>query len=206
MNKFEKTYGYPFCQPGDIFFARGTGRLAKMIRWAQRARGEPESWANHMGGITKPGYLVPPTNDICSLATATEALWHIKEHVWWDAHAKDQGYAIAVFRPRNFTGNEGVNRVVENWRTRTGEKYGWWRLGTFLAEKLTGLPVTRLHFQNRRIVCSNHIAIGLSKDAISFNDHDPNELDPDEGMDYAIASPEEFKFIGRCIVPAPTFR
>ena len=193
--------GYPFAQPGDIFFTRGTDTLGRLIRWAERSKGEDQSWANHMGGITKPGYLVPPAGRISALATATESLWTVKEHVWWEAHKKNQGYAVALFRPRLYSGNEGVERVIANWRTRTGNKYGWWRLTTFLGERLTGIPFTKMHFQDARVVCSNHIALGLAEDNIRFNDHDPNEMDPDEGMDYAAFYTEHFAFIGWAVVP-----
>jgi hypothetical protein len=197
----DRAPGYPFAQPGDIYFTRGTNPLGRLIRWAEQSKGERPSWCNHMGGITKPGYLIPPAGRISTLATATEALWKVEEHVWWEAHKKNQGYAVAVFRPRHYSGDEGVERVVADWRSRTGNGYGWWRLLTFLGEKLTGIPLTRLHFQDVRVVCSNHIAHGLEEDGIHFNDHDPNELDPDEGMDYCAGKPEEFKFVGWGIVP-----
>ena len=197
--------GYPFGQPGDIFFCRGTNRLARLIRWAERSVGEKESWANHVGGVVSPGYLIPPTKRITALASVSEALWHTEHHVWWEAHQNEQGYAIAVFRPRQFSGNEGVNRVVQNWLSRTGNSYGWWRLLTFLGEKLTAgkIPFTKLHFQDSYVVCSNHIAEGLEKDFIRFNGQNPHQMDPDEMYDYCISHPEEFKFIGWGIVPGP---
>jgi hypothetical protein len=197
--------GYPYAQPGDIYFARGTASLSKAIRWVERSKGEDESWANHVGGILTPGYLVPPANQVTSLAIATESLWHIEENVWWHRHRHEQGYAVAVFRPRNYSGNEGVKRATDNWSARRGQRYGWWRMGTFLGERLTGglIPFSKLHFSKTRVVCSNHIALGLEEDNIRINDHDPNELDPDEFMDYSIAhESDEFKFIGQAIVPA----
>ena len=197
--------GYPFCQPGDVFFARGTATLGKLIRWAERSKGEDESWANHVGGILTPGYMVPPTDKVTSLAVATESLWHVEENVWWKRHKHEQGYSVAVFRPRNYSGNEGVERVLDNWRRRLGERYGWWRIGTFLGEKLTGglIPFSKLHVSKTRVVCSNHILIGLEKDGIGVNNHDPNEIDPDEFLDYSIEhEADEFKFIGQAIVPA----
>ena len=200
---------YPFAQPGDIYFARGTGTLGKLIRWAEREPGEPESWANHVGGITTPGYLVPPAGKITALAKATESLWHIEENVWWDRHQNEQGYSVAVFRPRNYRGDIGVDNVVSNWRSREGQRYGWWRMATFLGEKLTRgtIPFSKLHVSKTRVVCSNHILIGLSQDGIYVHlngggPSDPNEIDPDEFLDYAIAKPEEFKFIGQATVPA----
>jgi len=197
-------FTYLFAQPGDIVFARGTALLGRLIRWAEQSKGEGESWANHVGGVTKPGYLVPPANKVTALASVSEALWHVEENVWWDRHSHEQGYAVAVFRPRLFSGNEGVDRVVENWRRRTGNGYGWWRLLTFLGEKLTGglIPFSKLHFQDARVVCSNHIALGLEKDGIHINEHDPNELDPDEFLDYVLSEPEKFQFVGQTIVPA----
>jgi hypothetical protein len=199
----DKGPGYPFAQPGDIFFTRGVDTLGKLIRWAEREKDEAESWANHVGGITEPGFLVPPVGRITALARASEALWKIKDHIWWNAHNKNQGYAVAVFRPRRFNGNDGVERVVNDWRSRTGNTYGWWRLFTFLLERLTSLPFTKLHYQDTRIVCSNHIALGLEKDGIRINNHDPNELDPDEFLDYCASHPEEFQFVGWGIVPGP---
>ena len=195
---------YPFVQPGDIFFTRGTGYLARAIRWAQRMQGEPETWANHVGGVTSPGYLVPPRDKVGPRAKVSEALWRTMHHHWWDAHKDEQGYAVAAYRPRHFTGNEGVNRVVENWVSRTDDRYGWWRLFTYLIEKISAgkIPATKLHFKKDRMVCSNHIAIGLVKDGIHINDHDPQELDPDEMQDYCATHPEEFKFIGQATVPA----
>jgi hypothetical protein len=211
MAKLHHAPSYPFAQPGDIFFARGTGTMGRMIRWAEREKGEDESWANHVGGILTPGYLVPPTNHVTSLAQATESLWRVEENVWWERHKHEQGYSVAVFRPRNYSGNEGVERVLADWRSRKGKKYGWWRLGTFLGEKLSEvasfglfrIPFTKLHFQDVRVVCSNHILHGLEEDNIGVNDHDPNEIDPDRFMDYCIAhEADEYKFVGQAIVPA----
>lgn len=196
---------YPFAQPGDVIFARGHGLLSRLIRWAERSKGESESWANHVGGVTTPGYLVPPQNRITALAKVSESLWTVDENVWWERHGLEEGYTVAVFRPRHFTGNEGVQRVVENWRSRTGNKYGWWRLFGFLGERLTGglIPFTKLFFKDDRIVCSNHVLLGLATDGIKIDtdDGDPHRLDPDEFCDYCIAHPEEFKFIGQATVP-----
>lgn len=211
MDKFGgRAPSYPFAQPGDIFFARGTGTMGSLIRWAERSKGESESWANHVGGVLTPGYLVPPAQGIRALAETTESLWHVEENVWWDRHKHEQGYSVAVFRPRNYSGNAGVERVLDDWHSRKGQRYGWWRLGTFLGEKLSEtasfglfkIPFSKLHFQDVRGVCSNHIAVGLEKDGIPINDHDPKELDPDEFCDYCTAEPENFKFVGQAIVPA----
>jgi cell wall-associated NlpC family hydrolase len=42
-------------QPGDIFFTRGTGFLAKAIRFFTRNIGEQRSRVNHVGIVAKEG-------------------------------------------------------------------------------------------------------------------------------------------------------
>ena len=176
--------------------------LSRSIRWAERSKDEAESWPNHTGGVTKAGYFVPPDSGKHNLAWVSESLWTIKHHEWWGAHRKEQGYAIAVFRPR-LVNNQNVTDIVDNWLSRTGNKYGWWRLFTFLGEKLTNgkIPFTKLHRKDDvRQVCSNHMAEGMEHGGVTFGER-PAELDPDDGMDYCMSHPDEFKFVGWTIVP-----
>lgn len=37
--------------PGDLIFVRGKSIVSHLIRWAERRRGEKESWASHICGI-----------------------------------------------------------------------------------------------------------------------------------------------------------
>ena len=50
--------------PGDIVFERSESRLGRAIRWFTRRPGEPETWANHVGLVLKPGWII-------------EALWSV---------------------------------------------------------------------------------------------------------------------------------
>jgi hypothetical protein len=132
---------------------------------------------------------------------ASEALWTIKHHFWWDHYRKQQGTAVAVFRPLGLDESQR-NAMIDNWLSRTGQRYGWWRLFTFLGEKGTAgiIPFTALHFQDTRVVCSNHIGLGAEKAGLWLGDQ-PNMLDPNEAMDYCDDHPKEYKFVGWGIVP-----
>ena len=50
--------------PGDIVFERSESWIGKAIRWFSRRPGEPATWANHVGLIFKPGWII-------------EALWSV---------------------------------------------------------------------------------------------------------------------------------
>jgi len=194
----------PFCHPGDIYFTRSTALLGRAIRWAETDKGESNAWANHVGGVTSYGYLIPPTDAQAGehqLAMVSEALWHIKHHFFWDHYKNQQGTAVAVFRP-TYVSAEQKNVMITDWLSRTGQRYGWWRLFTFLGEKLTAgiIPFSRLHFQDTRVVCSNHIGLGAEKINMWLGDQ-PNMLDPDEAMDFMESDKKHFEFIGWSIIP-----
>ena len=200
MGRFGEAPGHPFCHPGDIYFTRSTALLGRAIRWAETDKDEAKTWANHVGGVTTYGYLIPPYGtEPRQLAMVSEALWHIKHHFFWDHYEKQQGTAVAVFRPLGVTQSQ-KDEMIQDWLSRTGQRYGWWRLLTFLGEKLTTISFTKLHFQNSRVVCSNHIGLGAEKILLFLGDQ-PNMLDPDEAMDYAWANPKQYEFIGWGIVP-----
>lgn len=192
----------PFGVPGDIFFTRGLGGLAGAIRWAEQEKGESSSWANHTGLVTKAGWFVPPRDGRRhAMCHVSEALWKTEEHEWWATHQNNQGYAVAVFRPR-FVNDNDVQAIVRDARTRTGDSYAWWRLPGFLITKLTGgrIKGEKLFFLERSNVCSTHMGLALNAGRVSFG-KDPKELDPDYAMDYCIDHPEEFAYVGWTVVP-----
>jgi hypothetical protein len=202
LERLKVTGGLPFAQPGDIFFTRGTDGLGRLIRWAERERGEEDSWANHVGVVISPGWMVPPRDGSeHAMAHVSEALWRIEEHEWWSYHKANQGYAVAVFRPRHLT-NEGANAVVANAHTRKGDKYAWWRLPVFLVKKLSlgMIPAEKILFLKDRNICSTHMGLAEAAGDIDF-EKDPKELDPDYAMDYCIQHPEKFQFAGWAVVP-----
>jgi hypothetical protein len=193
---------YPFAQPGDVIFTQGQDLLQKAIRWAERSHGESKSWCNHTGLVTRPGYLVPPDCREQNLAWVSEALWHVENHNWFEYHEENQGYSVAVFRPYGVSGKH-IRAIVANAESRTGDRYAWWRLFGFLGERLTGglVPFTKLFFLKERNVCSNHVALAMIEGGVWFGQQ-PFELDPDEMMDYCMAHPDEFRFVGWSVIPA----
>ena len=173
-----------------------------MIRWAERERGEEDSWANHTGVVTKAGWMVPPRDGRAhSMAHVSEALWKIEEHEWWGRHKGSQGYAVAVFRPRHLT-NEDAANIVADAHTREGDRYAWWRLPVFLIKKLSlgVIPAEKLLFLESRNICSTHMGLAEEAGRVEF-EKDPKELDPDYAMDYCIRHQEKFKFVGWAVVP-----
>jgi len=192
----------PFAQPGDIFFTRGVNTLGNLIRWAEREPGEEETWANHVGVVIKAGWMVPPRDGKeHAMAHVSEALWKVEEHEWWARHKHNQGYAVAVFRPRYLT-NEDVEAIVANAHLRLGDKYAWWRLPAFLITKLTRGKIRgeKLFFLKNRNICSTHMGLALEAGRVRFG-KDPKELDPDYSMDYCLKHLEKFAYIGWTVVP-----
>lgn len=206
-HKFRVAPGYPFAQPGDCFFGRGKGGLGPIIRWAERSHGEEETFTNHMGGVTKPGYLVPPPDSRRhALAWVSESQWKVVEREFWAGYRYSPGYQAAVYRPK-LVNDKAVELILADWRTRTGNQYAVWRLFSHLGEKLTfGLiPFTKLHRKSFLKVCSHHTASGYVAAAsevvgIGFG-QPPDQLDPDEAMDYCNAHPDEWEFVGWTVVP-----
>lgn len=195
--------GHPYTQAGDALFARGLGALSRAIRWAERSKGEAVSWANHAMVTTRPGYLVPPHHPRePQLAWVSESLWKNTNHCWWPAYRNSPGYSVAVFRPR-YLSKAQVDAIVANALSREGDPYGWWRLFTFLGRRVLGLDLPKLHLQQKAVVCSNHQGLAELAGNVSLG-KPPNELDPDDGMDWALSHPEDFEFRGWAMVPPPS--
>ena len=191
----------PFAQPGDIFFTRGVDGLGGLIRWAETEPGEGETWANHTGVVVRAGWMVPPRDGKeHALAHVSEALWKIEEHEWWGHHRHNQGYAVAVFRPKSLN-NEDVGAIITDAHSRKGQSYAWWRLPVLLIRKLTfGLvPAEKVFFLEDNNICSTHMALAEEAGRVGFG-RDPKEVTPDNGMDYCIKHPEKFDFVGWAVV------
>ncbi len=186
--------------PGDIFFAHGEGVLAALIRWAETDPGEVNgTWANHMGVVVEEGWLIPPEELDMPLAVVVEALNVVEKVPWWKRHFKEyqDGYRIRVFRhiPSPTLEQEIIfNRVADEF---VGDKYGWWKLGFHLLDRLIfkGKKVlSSLLFLDRRPICS--YASGLIAASIGWSfGLKPEALDPDEAMDYCLLHRDEWSEI-----------
>jgi hypothetical protein len=174
-----------------FFYGLGVG-----IRWAERTKNEKASWANHVGVVVRSGYMTHPEPG--ASAVVSEAQWHINEHEWWKAHGHEN-VAVAVFRPRNLTPLQ-ESLIVNNAQTRTGDRYAWWRLFTFLGEKITGRRFSKAHVLERRNVCSNHAGLALESAGV-YLPEPPGQLDPDDIMDHCEMHPHQYEFMGWSVVP-----
>jgi hypothetical protein len=92
--------------------------------------------------------------------------------------------------------------IVEDARTRTGDRYAWWRLFSYLGERITlgKIPFSKLHFLRDRNVCSNHAGLAWQAAGI-YLPESPGRLDPDDLMDYCDIRPKLIEFMGWAIVP-----
>ena len=170
--------------------------LGTAIRMAERTKGEARSWANHVGVVTQSGYLTRPAPG--HEALVSEALWKVKLHKWWEAH-KDENVAIAVFRYRNLNLIQ-EKAIVEDAISRTGRRYAWWRLFSYLGERLTKIPFSKLHVLENRNVCSNHAGKAWEAGLGALFPERPGRLDPDDMMDFCELAQDRIEFLGWSVV------
>ncbi len=176
---------------GDVILTRGSGKLARFIRWGEREPGEPASWANHFGTFSSCGPI--------RAATAIESLWRTVEHPWWEAHQDDE---VSVYRYRDF---DEADRAlfVAAMREFVGRRYGWWKLAANLVDnKLLGGRVVfrRLQVIKNRPICSYSGGLALEAAGVRFDDHEgrpiPGKaLQPDDADDSIARHPELWETI-----------
>lgn len=159
--------------PGDIGFVRGSGLLAKPIRWFETDPGEEPTWPNHQLTFTKKGSLYT--------AECIEALWHVKEHVWYKAYSNKR-CELEVWRYHTQT-PEQIQREVEWLKRQVGNRYGWWKLITLGLKRLTGIGFDKIHFLESRPICSVLSALGKDKGQVRFGRH-PMCVTPDNAHDH----------------------
>ncbi len=177
--------------PGDVILTRGSGKLARFIRWGEREPGEPSSEVNH-GGMFSSRALI-------RLARAIESLWRTVEHAWWPAH---QGDIVSVYRCRGFTSDQRIF-VAACMRAFVGKKYGWWKLITNLVDnKMLGgrVVLRRLHFIESRPICTYSLGLALEQAGVQFDDEHGHlipgkALQPDDADDSIARHPELWETI-----------
>lgn len=167
---------------GDVVFVRGQGVLQRLIRWAETEPGEEATWANHVAVVVKAGWLVPPDpSERRGLAETVEALWRVEHNRWWNRHKADKGCEVMVYRHGNMTPDQ-VEHVTRYAMNQVGNKYGWWKLGVHLADRLIFGGKTRLSrwlCVDKRPICSYLVARAFEVVGIGF------------GMPAAVATPDE---------------
>lgn len=198
-----------WAEAGDVFFARGSGLLERAIQLAEKDAGEKaESWANHMGVVVGAGWLVPPPqqeDDRSQLATTVEALWTVERCRWWTRHRKEyeeEGYRVRAFGRTVPATVDQVVAVINRALTYVGDKYGWWKLGFHLADRVLfgGKKVlSGLMFLDSRPICSYLAAHACDAAGWRFG-ADPDAVDPDLAMDWCLAHPGEWAERGPAVV------
>jgi len=178
---------------GDIFFTRSRSLLGRLIRWAETDPNEPNGvWANHVGVVVSPGWIVPPPLDRqFAQAVVVESLWKTEKWAWWDNHKNEVGLEIRVYRKPNLN-FEQLIRIEAEADKYVGKTYGWPKLFVHLADRVLfggHKTLSNFLFYEKRPICSYTVAHAFAAGSVGFGMH-PNAADPDEMSDYCEASDE----------------
>lgn len=188
-----------FC-PGDLLLFHGSAWVSSAIRWATQAKGEVETYANHVGGIGYGGRVDGDATDI-------EALWTAVEHPLSD----DQGREFQAWRLMEIHEDGKPVRTITTpdrlllattARAYLGRKYGAFKIGLHLGDALLakvfgGSPYLfrRLALMDDYPICSWLWAHAYDK-ALGYRfGVDPDAAAPDDMHDWCLAHPEEWERI-----------
>jgi hypothetical protein len=198
-----------YAQAGDVFFTHSSSLLGRLIRWAESDPGE-RAWANHVGIVVSPGWLVPPSNPPAGsifqfdLAVVVESLWHTEKWVWWENHKKEIGNEIRVYRTPlvqaqlEDTLRLALELILDRADEFVGLKYGWWKLFAHLGDRYWfkgKKTISNFLRVDKRPICSYTAAKSFAAGFVFFGDMEPEAADPDEMMDYCERS-SEWQLVG----------
>jgi len=170
--------------PGDIIFCKSSSVLGWLIRWAERRRNEPKSYANHTAGIGSDKNVVEAVSRVAS----TDWLAWTKKHKHFE-----------VWRYKSFTPSQriAVARAAEIYLDR---KYGWWKLFIHLGDSIISKVTGKDAFFFRRVlhvkkypICSWVWAWAYYRQGVFFGT-DPAYADPDGQHDHVQAS-DDWKMV-----------
>jgi hypothetical protein len=172
--------------PGDVGFAQGTGLLQRTIRHTTRGPREEKTWANHALMFTHKGAVGPVPR--AEQAWAVEALWRVEHNPWWERHESESGYRIRIYRP-DFVMPTEMRGIVQHALEHEGERYGWWKLGTHLLDRVLfddKKVLSSFLRVDSRPICSYLVARAFEEEGYryAFGDIPPVAQDPDEMMDH----------------------
>jgi hypothetical protein len=168
-------------ETGDLMFTAGSGDLASAIQWAERVRGEEPTEMNHVGVVSRPGYILPGAGEP---AVVIESLWRTIEHPWFPD--QKPGYEVSIWRYQPITLLQGII-VAQRARKFVGAKYGWWKLFTHLFDNkvLNGkLVARRLLRADSRPICSYTAATAFACAGIRTGTIPARAQSPDSMWDY----------------------
>ena len=189
-------------EQGDLFFTAGASSLGGAIRWAEQTRGEEPTEMNHVGVVSKKGYILPcaqPTwvdPPYLKPAVVIESLWRTIEHPWYPD--QKPGNEVSVWRYEPITLLQQIV-VIQRAERFVGAKYGWWKLLTHFVDNkaFNGRVVTRkLLVADSRPICSYTAACSFHVAGIKTGDIPARTQSPDTMWDFVNASNPWFE-VGR---------
>jgi hypothetical protein len=168
--------------PADLVFTHGGAWLSRAIRWASRAKGEPSTYANHVGGFVGGGEVV-------------EALWRTVQHPFTEMSGP-----LQVWRNRGLTDWDRA-RVATKARGYVGEAYGGAKIVTHLGDALLSKVFGGSPFFFRRLahrddypICSWVWAWSFAEIGYSFG-LPPEAAQPDDMHDWCAAHPDHWRMV-----------
>ena len=194
-------------EAGDVGFAHGTGWLQRAIRYVEKDPWERRpAWANHSLLFTRPGVIGPSTLLGPPQAWAVEALWHVEHNPWWERHKSESGYRVQVFRPL-FLADGDAEAVVAEALTHVGQRYGWFKLGFHLADRVLFKgreTLSRLMFIDSRPICSYMLAQAFEAVGYphAFGTGIPARAqDPDDQHRVVVSGEYRWAYVGEARIP-----
>jgi hypothetical protein len=146
-----------YARAGDTFFTRSESWLGKLIRWGETDKDEVKGsvWANHTGVVVEDGWIGAKPG-----AIVIEALWKTRR-----GPMKTANILVRVFRPIPAYGEQEMARFHIEATSYIGDRYGWWKLGGLLVDRVVGRKVVSpLFFLKGRPICS-FLAAGTNDEA-----------------------------------------
>lgn len=169
--------------PGDIFFTRGRGRLARLILFLTRGRGEAKTKVNHVGLVTRGGgvWQEPP-------AIIVEALQRVVRRPLLE-YARPESPEVAVWRCTVLTGDDR-EAICKSAEAQVGRKYGYLKLLSYLpgwfGKGLSWIPLV-----TGGQVCSNLVAYAFGEEGLFFG-VEPGRATPDDILDFCETHPAKY--------------
>lgn len=161
--------------PGDVVLTRGKSLIAKLVTWGETSWSERKrkelSWASHGGMFVEKAPF--------KLAKATEALWTVESHPWYEDHIGD---VVTVYRRLGVTDSQREEAAKEINRY-IGRKYGWWKLIPQLIDNriLNGRYATRrLYWNSNRPYCTYILGDALTRAGLLPSEYHGKAFSPDD--------------------------
>lgn len=182
-----------FVRAGDVGFTASESLLGYLIRWAETAPKEKKTKTNHTFQVLEDGEI--EKDAILTEAVSSTRIGIVNHSIYGDTK-------VYMFRPIPPLTLKDCDLLMTLAKKHEGDKYGWWKLGFHLLDRLIFKDkkvLSKLLFIDSRPICSYYIAHLCAALRKTFGGK-PEEMDPDTMMDYCEAHPNEWYFIGETYV------